>query len=108
MNKGLRQWRQRATSARAARLFDRFGRRWALRVVWELRGGPLTFRGLQAACGGVSPSVLQQRLRELAEADVVEKVPRLGYRLSAAGEGLCQALEPVAGWADTNLPAEDS
>ena len=26
-------------------------RRWMMRVIWELRGGPLTFRALQSACG---------------------------------------------------------
>jgi hypothetical protein len=36
-------------------LLDLLGRRWALRVLWELRDGEaLTFRELQARCGGVS------------------------------------------------------
>ena len=29
---------------------DLLGRRWALRVLWELRGGPLSFRELRARC----------------------------------------------------------
>ncbi len=46
-------------------LLDLLGRRWALRVVWELRDGPLVFRALQERCAGMSSSVLNQRLREL-------------------------------------------
>ncbi len=75
-----------------ARALALAGRRWALRVVWELRVGPLNFRALQAACGKISPSVLQQRLHELGGLEIVEKIPRLGYRLTASGERLFQVL----------------
>ena len=34
-------------------LLDLLGRRGALRVLWELRGDPLTFRALQKACACV-------------------------------------------------------
>lgn len=98
MRKGLSQWRTLPTDVPTARLMDSLGRRWALRVIWELRAGPETFRGLQAACGHISPSVLQTRLHELAECRVVEKVPRLGYRLTTSGETLYQVLEPLADW----------
>ena len=54
-------------------LLDLLGRRWALRVLWELRdGGGLTFRELQARCAEVSSSVLNDRLRELREAGIVQ------------------------------------
>lgn len=98
MRKGLKQWRAVPTDVPTARLLDALGRRWALRVIWELRAGPVTFRGLQAACGHISPSVLQTRLHELAELRVVEKVPRLGYRLTTRGETLYRVLEPLADW----------
>lgn len=77
---------------------DLAGRRWALRVVWELRVGPLNFRALQGACGNVSPSVLQRRLHELRRAGIIEKIPRLGYRLSASGERLFQVLAQLDKW----------
>ena len=55
-------------------LLDLLGRRWSLRVLWELRAGPVpTFRDLQAACGGVSSSVLTARLAELSEAGIVRR-----------------------------------
>jgi DNA-binding HxlR family transcriptional regulator len=54
-----------STSGRA--LLDLLGRRWALRVIWELRASPgPTFRELQARCDGVSSSVFAERLREHA------------------------------------------
>lgn len=77
---------------------DVAGRRWALRIVWELRVGPLNFRALRASCGQVSPSVLQRRLHELRKLGVIEKIPRLGYRLSTHGEKLFQVLAQLDKW----------
>ena len=75
-----------------------FQRRWALRVLWELRDGPLTFRALQARCGDVSPTVLNQRLAELREAALVE-AGDAGYALGDAGRELLVAFAPLAQWA---------
>jgi DNA-binding HxlR family transcriptional regulator len=86
-----------------AATLDAFGRRWALRVVWELRVGALNFRALRQACGGISPSVLQRRLHELRDAGVIETIPRLGYRLSARGERLFPVLAELGRWADRQL-----
>jgi DNA-binding HxlR family transcriptional regulator len=82
-------------------LLDLLGRRWALRILWELRDGEaLTFRALQARAGDISSSVLNDRLRELREAAIVVAEPGGGgYRLSAAGLGLLDALAPVGEWA---------
>jgi DNA-binding HxlR family transcriptional regulator len=84
-----------------ARLLDISGRRWSLRVAWELRQGPLNFRALRDACGGISPGVLQSRLHEWRSVAVVEKIPRLGYRLTARGEQLFQLLAPLSDWASS-------
>jgi DNA-binding HxlR family transcriptional regulator len=78
-------------------LLDLLGRRWTLRVIWELREGPLVFRELQARCG-ISPSVLNTRLAELREALIVE-AGESGYGLSARGAELLALLAPVNGWA---------
>ena len=77
---------------------DLLGRRWALRILWELRTGPLSFRALREACGDVSPAVLNTRLAELREAGVVESTAD-GYATTAAGRELCRALDPLARWA---------
>src|SRR6201999_3157070 len=64
-------------------LLDLLGRRWALRVLWELRTGEsLTFRQLQARCAEVSSSVLNDRLRELREAGIVTAGRGHGYALT--------------------------
>ncbi|MDT4921594.1 MAG: hypothetical protein QOI15_2496, partial [Pseudonocardiales bacterium] len=63
--------------------------------IWELRAGPLTFRALQEACGGISPSVLNTRLVELREAGIVEE----GYRLTNEGVRLLDVFGPLDAWA---------
>ncbi|HEX3910307.1 MAG TPA: helix-turn-helix domain-containing protein [Solirubrobacteraceae bacterium] len=80
-------------------LFDLLGRRWTLRVLWELREEALTFRELQIRCEGMSSSVLNQRLRELREAGVIEQRPREGYGLTREGQELLLALSPLQAWA---------
>ena len=80
-------------------LLDLLGRRWALRIAWELRGGPLGFRALQARCDGMSPSVLSLRLTELSEAGIVEQSDDQAYGLSPEGAALLRALEPLNEWA---------
>ena len=77
---------------------DLLGRRWTLRVLWELRAGPLTFRALRDACEDVSPTVLNTRLRELQDNRIVEKTDG-GYALTQSGVRLSQALGPLDRWA---------
>lgn len=80
-------------------LLDLLGRRWALRILWELRdGSPLTFRELQHRCGEISSSVLNDRLRELREAGIAEAT-NSGYRLTSQGVRLLAALAPLDAWA---------
>ena len=79
---------------------DLLGRRWCLRVIWELRDERcLSFRDLQAACEGLSPSVLNKRLAELRAADVVEHAG--GYCLTERGRALMSALRPLHDWAES-------
>jgi DNA-binding HxlR family transcriptional regulator len=80
-------------------LLDLLGRRWALRVLWELRETPApTFRVLQERCGGISSSVLTDRLRELDAAGIVER-RREGYALTRHGHELVRTLGPLSDWA---------
>lgn len=87
-----------ASSQPIMEILDALGRRWALRILWELRGEPLTFRALQEASGGLSPSVLNDRLRELSEMGIVEKAGD-GYALSNDGRQLGDLLLPLDAWA---------
>jgi len=78
---------------------DLLGRRWALRILWELRRDALTFRGLRERCDAMSPSVLNQRLAELRETGLVTLDPAAGYRLTTLGNDLLLALAPLDAWA---------
>ena len=81
-------------------LLDLLGRRWVLRILWELREGPVgSFRELQARCGNVSSSVLNQRLRELREAGILATGDPSGYELTEEGQALLDALMPIDDWA---------
>src|ERR1700761_7390391 len=76
---------------------DALGRRGALRLLWELRDEPLTFRALQAACE-TNPGSLNTRLKELRELNIVDHGDA-GYFLSRHGRSLMAALEPLQTWA---------
>jgi len=80
-------------------LLDLLGRRWALRILWELREQALVFRALRARCDDMSPSVLNRRLAELRAAGIVERDPTSGYRLTRDGSALLAALRPLHAWA---------
>jgi DNA-binding HxlR family transcriptional regulator len=80
-------------------LLDLLGRRWTLRVIWELREETVTFRELQARCGNISSSVLNQRLAELRSAGVVE-ARNDGYALTDEGVRLLELYPPMQAWAD--------
>src|SRR6201987_2633841 len=76
---------------------DALGRRGALRLLWELRNGPLTFRALQTACD-TNPGSLNTRLKELRQLHNVDQGGP-GYFLTPHGRSLMAALEPLKMWA---------
>jgi DNA-binding HxlR family transcriptional regulator len=80
-------------------LIDLIGRRWVLRILWELREGALTFRALQSACGNISPSVLNQRIAELRVTALVE-LGQDGYELTPLARRLLAHLLPLTNWAE--------
>jgi DNA-binding HxlR family transcriptional regulator len=77
------------------------GRRWTLRLLWELRRGTLTFSELRRRTG-ISPSVLSARLDELADALVIERDGGKRYRLSGRGRELARVLYDLNRWAEQN------
>jgi DNA-binding HxlR family transcriptional regulator len=81
-------------------LLDLLGRRWTLKVIWELRDEALTSRALRAACDDASPTVMQQRLSELREAGLVEKREGGGYALTPLGGELLQTPLPLYHFAE--------
>ncbi len=81
-------------------LLDLMGRRWTLRIVWELRGDPLTSRALRERCDDISPTVLQTRVGELREAGFVELETPGGYQLTPLGRELLAIVLPLHSFAD--------
>ncbi len=78
-------------------VFDLLGRRWAMGIIWNLSKGPATFRGLQSCCETISPSILNKRLKELREAQLITRTLD-GYTLTPMGEDLFRLLEPIGDW----------
>jgi DNA-binding HxlR family transcriptional regulator len=86
------------TSRQLADVLELIGRRWTLRIVWELRDRTLSFNDLRRAVGGMSQSVLVTRLTELFGAGLVADVPG-GYELTPDGAALVHELAGLDGWA---------
>jgi DNA-binding HxlR family transcriptional regulator len=78
---------------------DLLGRRWTLRILWELRAGSLGARGLRARCDDMSSSVLYQRLGELRAAGLIVQQEDGGYALTSMGRQLGEAIAPLQRWA---------
>ena len=79
---------------------DLFGRRWALRILWELRDGPIGARNLRERCDAMSSSVMYERLRELTAAGLLHRRADDRYELTSVGRSLGAAIEPLETWAN--------
>lgn len=80
-------------------LLDLLGRRWTLRIVWELREEPRRFRELQDLIGA-SPTIVNSRLAELRHARLVQLDDKVGYRLTALGKELLRLFLPLHVWSE--------
>jgi DNA-binding HxlR family transcriptional regulator len=87
-----------------ARSLDRVGDRWTLLILRELLLDDRTFRDLQTALDGISPTLLTQRLTELADDGLVvrNEAPRrsksVKYSLTDAGRSLEPAVIELIRW----------
>ncbi len=82
-------------------LLDLLGRRWTLRIIWELRENRiLTSRALRNACDEASPTVLNERLKELREAGFVDLGEAGGYALTPLGKELSAQVMPLYRFAE--------
>lgn len=80
-------------------LLDLLGRRWQLRVIWELSRNTLNFRDLRAACDDISPTILNTRLAELRDAGIVG-LNEDGYALTTEGRELLAEFMGLHAWAE--------
>lgn len=79
-------------------LLDALGQRWTLRILWELQDDRLSFRSLQSRCDGVSPTVLNGRLKMLRGLGIVDH-DAAGYGLTRSGRELGEHVLALDGWA---------
>ena len=93
------------------RAFDLLGKRWTGVVLGALSDGPTGFRNLARAVGGISDSMLSERLGELGRAGLVTRTVSEGpplsvtYTLTESGRALLPPLREISRWADEHLPA---
>jgi DNA-binding HxlR family transcriptional regulator len=79
---------------------DLLGRRWALRILWELLASPAGFRELQGRCDGMSASVLNTRLRELRQTAIVTLDADRRWALTPLGRELIDVLLVLVRWSE--------
>ena len=81
-------------------LVDLVAGAWPLRIIWELRGEPLTSGALRERCDDVSPTVLQARVNDLRDAGFVALDTPGGYRLTALGRELLDSTNALYHFAE--------
>ncbi len=76
------------------------GGAWTPALIWNLGGGPRRFGELRRDLPGISAKVLTQRLRELGERGIVERLPvgdtsppSIDYRLTDLGLELRDTID---------------
>ena len=92
-----------------ARALDLLGERWTLLIVRELLCGSRRFGEIQRGIPRISRTMLAARVRELADADVVERLDGDGgpeYRLTSAGRELAAVVRELGTWGQRWLPRE--
>ena len=80
-------------------IIELLSKKWVMRIIWELRDDPLTFRELQIACGDISPTILNNRLKLLGASILVQKNTPNGYCLTGSGRDLLEVYKPLNHWA---------
>lgn len=80
-------------------LLDVLGRRWVLRIIWELHTEPLGFRELRVRCDEMSSSVLAARLTDLLTAGIAARADDEKYHLTDEGGQLVEVLNGLNQWA---------
>ena len=81
------------------RLLDALGKRWTLRILWELKDERLTFRELRERCDDVSPTSLNARLKELRDLDLLNHDEN-GFGYTRWGEQLGEQLIALSEWSN--------
>lgn len=101
-----------AVCAKFHRAVELIGARWTGALVQLLMKGPARFGALREAVPDISDRMLSERLRELEEEGIVERMVfpetpvRVEYKLTAKGEALEPALKALGKWAEKFVEAD--
>jgi DNA-binding HxlR family transcriptional regulator len=91
--------------------FGLLGKRWNGVILGSLMAGPAGFSEIRRALGGISDSVLSERLAELTTGGLLVREVDAGppvavrYRLAPRGVALIPVLRDLMEWARGNLEA---
>lgn len=90
-------------------VLDRIGAKWTVLVVLTLLDGPKRFTELRNTIRDVTPKVLTQTLRSMAQDGLVtrhvfaEVPPRVEYTLTPLGRTLQAPIQAITDWAENNV-----
>lgn len=101
-----------AASCPSRTVLHRIGARWTIFVVTALaeREEPMRFTELKTRIQGITPKVLTETLRALADDGFVVRTdrgghpPHVDYGLTDLGRSLWEPLQAVREWAETHVP----
>lgn len=94
------------------RAIELIGRRWTGAVIRVLLGGRARYHELRDAVPEISDRMLAERLRELEQEGVIERVVvpetpvRVEYELTDKGRALEPVVRAIAAWAERWLDSE--
>ncbi|AFY37632.1 transcriptional regulator, HxlR family [[Leptolyngbya] sp. PCC 7376] len=84
------------------------GGKWKGSILWHLKDGPVRFNDLARQLGGASKKMVSQRLREMEEANLVERKVlcdrpiAVTYEITEFGRTALGFLEEVKNWVESN------
>lgn len=86
------------------------GGKWKLKIIWNLSKAEFVrFNELKRNLNGITDLMLTKSLKELIEADVVNRIqynevpPRVEYSLTSHGKKLVESLVPVTLWSEHSI-----
>ena len=92
-----------------AKAMDVIGERWTLLIIRDLLLGPKRFSDLLNSLSGITTNLLSKRLKEMEEAQLIEKQKTppptsvMAYVLTEKGKGLEQVIFALGNWGDQFL-----
>ena len=90
--------------------------KYKLRIVWDLRDGPLRYSEIRsglltgaAGTGEIAPRVLSRELKALTQSGLLDRKdygvvpPKVEYRLTAKGRSFVPVIAAIRAWGERHL-----